>query len=523
METLRLFFTLLPIFSAAMVALYAYRYHVHIFQLNSYHYDVEWNWIGKNLKGLFCLLVPALVVAVLPLFVDILISGAVASAVYLAMLFFFLFRQIKVKAKKPLVFTERVKRLTLTSVLLFLLPAAALCFAGGKWALLFEGSVIGLMPFYIMLTNLINKPIEISVNRYYLNDAKKLLRAHRSLKVIGITGSYGKTSVKYFLTAILSEKYNVLMTPENYNTPMGVVRTVRQYLSPLHEIFVCEMGAKRVGEIKELCDLVHPHDGVITSVGPQHLETFGSQERVRKTKFELARALPRDGTVFLNADSEELVKENYRKNAVYYSLAQKTDYYAENIRTSVGGTAFTLCHGEEREEFTTPLIGRHNVLNIVGALAVAHHYGLTYEEMKRGVKKLKSVPHRLELTDRGRLAIIDDAYNSNPEGAKAALETLAMFDGYKILVTPGMVELGEKMAECNRNFGKQAAEVCDFVILVGKKQAEPIFAGLLEAGYPAEQTYVAETFAEAINLAYHTETGGKKPIILLENDLPDNF
>lgn len=523
METLRLFFTLLPMFSAAMVALYAYRYHIHIFQLNSYHYDVEWKWIGKNLKGIFCLLVPAFVAAILPLVVDILISGAVTSVVYLSILFFFVFRQIKIKAKKPLVFTDRVKRLTLTSVLLFLLPTSILCFVDSKWALFFEGSVIGLMPFYIMLTNLINKPIEISVNRYYFNDAKKLMRTHRSLKVIGITGSYGKTSVKYFLTTILSEKYNVLMTPENYNTPMGVVRTVRQYLSPLHEIFVCEMGAKRVGEIKELCDLAHPHDGVITSVGPQHLETFGSQERVRKTKFELARALPQDGVVFLNADSEELVKEKYHKNAVYYSLSKGADYYAEDICTSTDGTTFLLCHGEDREKFTTPLIGRHNVLNIIGAIAVARHFGLSYEEIKRGVKKLKSVPHRLELIDRGRLAIIDDAYNSNPEGAKAALETLAMFDGYKILITPGMVELGEKMEECNRNFGKQAAEVCDLVIAVGKKQAEPIVSGLSEAGYPSEKIYIAESFTEAINLAYHIETDGKKPIILLENDLPDNF
>ena len=138
------------------------------------------------------------------------------------------------------------------------------------------------------------------------------MRENKNLQVIGITGSYGKTSVKFFLTTLLSAKHNVLCTPENYNTPMGVVKTVRENLSPLHEIFVCEMGARRVGEIKELCDLVHPRYGIITSVGPQHLETFLTQERVRKTKFELAKALPEEGFVCLNADSEELMKEDYK-------------------------------------------------------------------------------------------------------------------------------------------------------------------------------------------------------------------
>lgn len=246
---------------------------------------------------------------------------------------------------------------------------------------------------------------------------------------------------------------------------------------------------------------------------------------MRKTKFELAKALPEEGFVCLNADSEELMKEDYKGKKVLYSLegVGQGDYHAENVSVSSEGTSFTLVHNEERSDFVTPVIGRHNVLNIVGALAMAHELGMSYEELHPQVRKLQSVPHRLQLLDRGNVALIDDAYNSNPTGAKAALDTLALFKGFRILVTPGMVELGEKMEECNRTFGKQAAKACDYAILVGKRQAEPILQGLLEGGFPKEKIYVAETIGEAISVAYSLPTGGEKPIILLENDLPDNY
>lgn len=521
---MKLFFSLLPVAAALAAFFPVFRYHLHMFQLNSYHGDVEWHWMLKN-KSILLVTLAATGAAVLPaLFLNAYIYGPVGTLLLCGICLYYKVVLSGKKAKKPLVFTDRVKRLTLTSLLLLLLPLAVLYFAvGGAASLVYAGGIIGLMPIFVLLANSVNKPVESGVRRHYINDARRMLKEHKDLKIIGITGSYGKTSLKYFVSALLSEKYNTLMTPDNFNTPMGVVRTVREHLSPLHQIFVCEMGAKRVGEIKELCDLVHPQNGVITSVGPQHLETFGSQERVRKTKFELARALPKSGTVFLNADSPELMKEEYAGKAVYYSLNGKGDYNAENIRTGVEGTSFTLRVGEETAEFSTGLIGRHNVLNIVGAIAVAHHYGVSFEQMKPAVKRLKSVPHRLELIDRGNVAIIDDAYNSNPEGAKAALDTLSMFEGYRILVTPGMVELGEKMAECNKDFGRYAAAACDFVILVGKKQAEPIMAGLKEAGFPEEKICVADKFSDAISVAYRLPTGGKKPVILLENDLPDNF
>ena len=152
-----------------------------------------------------------------------------------------------------------------------------------------------MMPFLVLLANLINRPVERAIDRYYINDAARILRQMPELKIIGVTGSYGKTSVKYFLSALLSVRYNVLYTPGNYNTTLGVVRTVREQMKPFHEIFVCEMGARETGDIKEICDLVHPEYGIITSIGPQHLQSFHTIDNIIATKFELADAVPPSG------------------------------------------------------------------------------------------------------------------------------------------------------------------------------------------------------------------------------------
>ncbi len=139
------------------------------------------------------------------------------------------------------------------------------------------------------------------------------------------------------------------------------------------------------------------------------------------------------------------------------------------------------------------------------------------------MRKLESVPHRLELIDKGDYTVIDDAYNSNPSGTKAALEALSMCNGMKILVTPGMIELGSMEYELNKEFGKNAAEVCDYVALVGKEQTQAIFDGLRESGYPEDKIYVAQSLNDAMQRVYGLTSEGKRKIILLENDLPDNY
>lgn len=500
---------------------------MHFFQLNSYRFDTHSKWIRENTRKYL----PHSILAVLMLIIVLLSANPVFKEIALIVLFLFSLKTEKPKkAKKPLVYTPRVKRMYATTAVLVLLVVAitsVLSFksAHESYGLFCFAVIYAIAPVLVFVCNLINKPMELGINRYYTNDAKKMLRAcGDNLKIIGITGSYGKTSMKYYLTTLLKSKYNVLMTPESYNTPMGIVKTIRSSLKATHEIFVCEMGAKWVGDIKELCDIVHPQHGVITSIGPQHLESFKTLDAVKGTKFELADALPESGMLFLNADDENIRDYGCQRNYISYAIDSDADYKAFDISVSERGTTFSVKTKDgETESYSTKLIGRHNVLNIVGAIAISHKMGIALKDLRACVRKLECVPHRLELSDKGAYTIIDDAYNSNPSGTKAALEALSLFDGYKILVTPGMVELGEKQEELNREFGANAAAVCDYVVLVGQKQAVPIKAGLLDKGYDEGKIFVADNINEALNHVFAMGSEGKKKIILLENDLPDNY
>lgn len=493
---------------------------LHMFQLNSYQIKSHINRMKQNPKRQL----PNILYAVIALGALPLPNTAKYS--YLAIIFAVAAYACRPKkAKKPLVYTPRVRRQLVTTALLYAaVPIIGMCTHSFDAAAFSAVAYFLLIPLITLAAGAINKPIEKSISNGYINDAKKMLGTMPNMKIIGVTGSYGKTSVKYCLTTLLKAKYNVLMTPGSYNTPMGVVRTIREHLRPTHEIFVCEMGARHVGDIKEICDIVHPNDGIITSVGPQHLETFHTMDNIKKTKFELADACEKSGTLFVNTDDENICSMLGGRKYIGYGLNCKDGYSAQIDSVSERGTQFTVtAPNGERCTYNTRLIGAHNVLNIVGCIAVANTYGISLEKLKPQVRILEPVPHRLEIKNNGAAVIIDDAYNSNPSGAKAALDVFGIFDGYKILVTPGMVELGEKQDECNKEFGKNAAAVCDYVILVGKKQTESIYAGLESANYDKSKIFVADNINEAITKAYAVNSDGKKKFILLENDLPDNY
>ncbi len=531
-------------------------HYMHMFQLNSYSAKEQIHWIKNNIGNVILRHIFPFIAALFALFSCVIMNGAlfgenpmgvsyidkdnifsstlanfpykvctwdliICSALILIGLFFCKKKQ---PAKKKLVFTPRVIRMCVTSVILYgavcALSMIFLFYNGFNLFALCLWQIFSL--FMPIIANFINKPIEKGVNNHYINDAKRIINELPNLTVIGITGSYGKTSTKFYLNKLLSAKYNVLMTPESYNTTMGVVKTIRGSLNATYEYFICEMGAKGVGEIKEICDIVHPKHSMITSIGEQHLETFKSVENIIKTKFEIADCIT-DGMVFLNYDNDYIREHKIDKNVISYGFAPTSEYYADNIQVTAKGTSFTVHHGEETGEFSTKLIGAHNVQNIVGAIAVANKLGVSFNELKNPVHRLEAVPHRMQILDKGSSVVIDDAFNSNPAGAKAALNTLGLIEGYKILVSPGMVELGEKEYELNKTFGKQAAEVCDFVIPVGEKQAVPIVDGLNEVGYPKEKIFVAKNLNEALAKCDSLKTGGLKKIILLENDLPDNY
>ena len=248
-------------------------------------------------------------------------------------------------------------------------------------------------------------------------------------------------------------------------------------------------------------------------------------ENIQKTKFELADALPEGGMLFVNGDNDYIQEKavEYDNKIYYYSEKDGEGYCAKNVSVSQSGTEFTVvAPSGESERFQMRLIGAHNVINVMGAIAVANQLGMSLKELRIPVRRIQPVEHRMQMREHGLVTIIDDAYNSNPIGSKAAVETLAMFDGIRILITPGMVELGDQEIEYNYKFGTYAAECCDYILLVGKKHTDPIKQGVLSQGFPEEKCLVYDKLEDAMSYAYTIKGQGHK-YILLENDLPDNY
>ncbi len=498
-------------------------YYTHMFQLNSYRYERFFRFLKANREKIWP---PSQLVYVIGLWISVNRQINALIILLLAIGFMYLMRK-KEKKKKPLVYTARVRRLLCVHMMLFVIGVGTSYVIGDVFfSVLFAFLSMPMM----LLANVLLTPWEKMQKKYYYNDAKKCLEAHPTLKIIGVTGSYGKTSTKFILEKILSKNFNTLVTPQSYNTPLGVIITIRQQLRRTHEIFIVEMGAKQKGDIDEICQLVHPLHGIITAVGPQHLETFGDVDTVIDTKFELAQHIGKKGFCYVNGDDDNVKKGMERYSDVHYVTYGQEDAYgmarhvqASNIRQSVNGLEFTLhIHGKDYS-FSTKLLGAHNMQNIAGAVAIAFDLDVPYEKIRGAVQELKPVEHRLELkTMQGGYYILDDAFNSNAVGAKSALDVLAQFEsGRRVIMTPGMIELGVEDDPIHQNFGRQIADVCDDVILIGEKKTASIVKGLKAKNYPMEHIHICSSVYEGFNKIQ--EIIQPNDIVLIENDLPDNF
>ncbi len=517
-------------FSLLLTLIYFYRltrHGIHMLQLESYFLSRYAKWMKKNLKKVIRIkdIILLLITSIL-----ILINNNITVMVGLVLeIIFLIFLCItfrKEKEKKPLVVTARVKRMYATYLILFVALVVCANLLNYKIVLAVSNLCIVCSYLWVCVVNIINSPIEKSIRMKFIIKAKNKLKEIPGLKVVGITGSYGKTSTKYAVNTILSQKYNTLMTPESYNTTMGVVRTINEKLSPMHQLFICEMGAKNIGDIKEITDIVKPTYGILTAIGPQHLDTFKNLENVRKTKLELIDSLPdEEGIAFVNWEDENIRNSRISKKMIKFGLSNEADYYAENIEINERGSSFDVVmpDGKEPIKIKTRLLGNLNILNIVGAVAVADKLGLTADEIKLGVNYIKPVTHRLDLKQNPNGSIIiDDAYNSNIKGATMALEVLKAFKSrQRILITPGIVDLGDKATEINTDLGRKAADASDFIILVGANQAVPIYNGIKEKNYPLSKVYVAKNLTEALSKMNEILTPNS--VVLFENDLPDNY
>ncbi len=462
-------------------------------------------------------------------FLKIWYVNLIANIFIVIVLGLFWFNKIrKTKLKISLKTTKRIKRLFFTFILLnFISYFLVLYFLiiKNNYYLLFTIPLIffceGLI---ITLANLLNNPIEKLINYSYIVRAKQKLKQYPNLIVIGITGSFGKTSTKNYLCEMLKQKYNVLITPNSYNTPMGITKTILENLNSSYDIFIVEMGADHNNDIKKLCKIIAPHISIITSVGSQHLKTFKSIDNIINTKYQIVQYAKNNVKFFTNTDNK-ICK-------IYYDVTkcEKFDIGTSNIcfckidSIKFGDKiTFNLLINNNSYCFKTNLLGIYNIYNIALSVCVAITLGVEINKLKSTVENLKAVSHRLELKSLSSGALlIDDSFNSNPNGAKQSLDVLQGFKNkIKIVLTCGMVELGGKQYEENFEFGKNIAKVADLVFIINKVNKQAIFDGLKSANYNLEKIKFCNTFIEAYSEA--NKIANSKHIILIENDLPDNY
>lgn len=541
--------SLILLFTACWFLLCALKlkFSLHMVQIEGYDLYKYTEWMNSHKDKIYTIKdkAYALISAVNGVFFAIasikgdnnLYSYSIASSIFTS-LFLYLGNRTKYESKKPLVFTSRAKRLYGISMglvaadfLIVLLLVKLFLKDVTDYFPLWAGilSVVYYFCSYYMAGAIyIANPLEKNINQKYYTVASNKIKNMKNVKSIGITGSYGKTSTKFFSATILSEKYKVLNTPESYNTPMGISKIINNDLDENFDIFIAELGATKVGDIDEVAKLTNPEIGIITSIGPCHLETFKSIDNIMRTKYELIENLPDDGVAIFNYDNEYVKKlaDKTFKEKILYGIEniEDTDVFATDIKVSSKGSTFSLCiNGLGTIECETRLLGAHNIHNILAGAAIAKVMGLTLQEIKMGISKIESVEHRLQLIDPGTgVIVIDDAFNSNPDGAKAALDVLDSFkDNRKIIVTPGMVELGEIEEKENEKFGENIAKVCDIAILVGKKRTTPIYNGLKRKTFNEDNLYVVNSLDEASELMKTLTKVGD--VVLFENDLPDTY
>ena len=452
---------------------------------------------------------------------------------YIGLIFYFYFTIVFIvnlyhaPKKTPLKYTTRMTRLNVAMFIFVTLFSFFIIAISTEYISLLKFGALCIVPLFIPLivplVHIILLPLESIVINSHVARAKRKLKKCPNLIKIGITGSFGKTSTKYILNTILSQKFKVCMSPHSFNTLPGLSKVVNNYLNLDDEILIAEMGARNVGDIKKLCNLINPKYGVITGVGSQHLQYFKTQENILKTKFELIESLPRDNGLAIFNGYDEGAKKLYdrctfvEKRIVgkYSSITAKNVLYDEN------GTTFNLIINDKDYKTKTSLIGEHNVENIVLCVQMAKELGLTDNQIIAGIESLKPIPHRLELIRTDNNLILDDAYNASVDGSVVALNVLSKMPGRKVVITPGLIELGKKGEEENKNLGKRIAKVADIVVIVNKLNFNAIKLGLDEENFGDDNVYQADSLDSAKILMNDFLKPGDS--ILFENDLPDNY
>lgn len=393
-------------------------------------------------------------------------------------------------------------------------------------AALFSVILVELPPFLLMLANSILWPAEKALQESFYKDAQRILREVDPF-VIGITGSYGKTGAKAAMGELLNQCLGPTFWPKkSINTVMGITRSIRDTLRPHHTYAVMEMGAYNIGSIKRLCDFTPPKAALVTAVGIMHLERFGSPENVYVAKSEIAQALPPDGILVCNGDSpnaRRMAMQYSRQTTLLYGLdtsAGPLDCYASDVAFNEKGTTFVIHWQGKSFPGFTPLLGRPALSNILGAFTMACALGADPTYATACLANLEPVDNRLVFDRTGKVSFLRDAYNSNPTGFQAALEVLQSLPAkQRVVMTPGMIELGDEQFDQNKRLAALAGKVADLFILVGKVNREALLAGLDSVQFPADKLVVVDARDEAFSVVGSRCSQGD--LVLIENDLGD--
>ena len=395
------------------------------------------------------------------------------------------------KMDKKLVWTSRIKRFFLFLVLATLFQDLLCGFFASCLKL---GVIIPLVIAQIM-SMLYEKLLFMSFQK----EAQKKLMSNHALKVVAITASYGKTSIKNFLAHILSTKLNVYKTPRSVNTLGGIVKDINESLPALCDVYIVEAGARARGDIHEIAQFVNPHIAIVGCIGEQHIEYFKTLENIRNTKMELIH-------------SSRLEKAFVHESAHIKGTDTILSFGDElgDVVSTLQGLSFTMMLDGKKEHFHCNLLGAFNAINIAAAIHVARTLGLSIEEIKEAVATLKGVEHRLQKIEAGGKLIIDDSFNGNLEGMLSSYALVATHSGRKVIITPGIVESTE---EANTTLAKKIDEVFDLVIITGKMNVNILDSSIKKAQkiLLTDKSKLQETLAE------YTHAGD---VILFSNDAP---
>ena len=423
-------------------------------------------------------------------------------------------------AKNNLKYTKRVQRAILFNFIFnFFIFLFIFIFSQKIWLKIVTIlSVFLLCPMLEALVFLCLTPIETMIKNGYIRKAKRKLKSFGGKK-IAITGSYGKTSTKNILYQILKTEFDVCATPKSFNTPMGVCKTILEDLKETDDFFIVEMGARKSGDIEFLSKFVGVDFGIITPIGNCHLETFGSVEKIEDTKYELCQNSA--GAVVFNGKSKSSKKLYDRFERKKYLVCEQGSFaFAHSVKSNKNGSTFVLNIDKFEIKCQTNLLGSANIDNIVVAAAMAYLLGVSLLGIQKAIKNLTPIPHRLELI-KGYVNVIDDSYNSNFDGFCEALTVLSTFSGKRVVVSPGIVELGKEQEKVNRSVAALVAKNADHFVIMNETNRKSLLLGAIDGGMKRENIYFAKTRKEQQEILKSILSKGD--CVLFENDFPDNL